>query len=197
MRTVRSAGRPIHQEGLVRRDRALLPHPGHGLVGHVCGEVVALFVRRRQTYRVLHHGRFVLRRFAGQETVEIVEAYQSSRWPKIEWSLRCDVFGRRVVPLAEGRRLVSVIAQHLGNRRGSRRHAARCSHPSRLPVRQSDQSRIDVGCARLARRRGSASTSPRCGSCCRRCRSLRPSTASACGPAHHRCRGLPDLRRRA
>ena len=46
VRPMRGAGRPVHQEGLVGRKRAMPAHPGDGLVGHVFAQMVLLIMRR-------------------------------------------------------------------------------------------------------------------------------------------------------
>ena len=48
--------------------------------------------------------------------------------------------GRRVVPFAEGRRLVAVVAQDFGHRGGGLAGSRRCSRPSPPPVRRWSRS---------------------------------------------------------
>ena len=74
VRAVRGAGRPVHEERLVGRERAVLAHPGDRLVGQVLAQVVRLVVRRLDRVEVLVEPRLPLRGLAGEEAVEVVEA---------------------------------------------------------------------------------------------------------------------------
>ena len=124
MRCMDAARRPIHEERLVGRQSALLAHPGNPLVGQVLGQVVALALRGLDAVGVFHERGFPLRGLACQETVEIVEADKPAGRPSLEGADLRGVGVRRVVPLAEGRGGVAVVAEHLGDRcAGGRRHA--------------------------------------------------------------------------
>ena len=127
VRTVRRARRPVHEEGLVRRERAMLAQPVDATRRHVLGEVVLLVMGRFDGGRVLDQPRFPLRRFAGEEAVEIVEAVPGR--PPVERPHRRGLVGRRVVPLAEGRRPVAVVPQDFGHRRRSLRDHAGVAIP--------------------------------------------------------------------
>ena len=117
VRAVGRAGRPVHQERLVGREGLVPLDPGEPLVDHVFGQVVFLAVRRLDRVQVLVQPRFPLRRFAGEEAVEVVEPVAGG--PAVERSHRGRLVRRGVVPLAERRRFVAVVVQRL--RRWSRR----------------------------------------------------------------------------
>ena len=72
--------------------------------------------------RVLEQARLVLRSLARHEAIEIVEAV--ARRPTIERPHRGRFGRRRVVPFAERRGLVAVVAQHLRDRRRALRDDA-------------------------------------------------------------------------
>ena len=100
----------------------MLAQPVDAARRHVLGEVVLLVMGRFDGGRVLDQPRFPLRRFAGEEAVEIVEAVPGR--PPVERTHRRGLVGRRVVPLAEGGRPVAVVPQDFGHRRrGLRDHA--------------------------------------------------------------------------
>ena len=112
VRRVGRAGREIDEERLVRRQRLLLRYPGHGLVGHVLHEVIALFGRLLGFDR---RGAFVQRRvplvrLAADEPVEILEA-AAARRPCVERPDRAGFPHRHFVTLAELRRGVAVELQ--------------------------------------------------------------------------------------
>ncbi len=127
VRTVRRAGRPVHEERLVRGERPMLAQPVDAALRHVLGQVVLLVMGRFDGRRVLDQPRFPLRRFAREEAVEVVEAVPGR--PAVERTHRRRLVGRRVVPLAEGGRLVAVMPQHLGHRRRSLRDHAGVAIP--------------------------------------------------------------------
>ena len=166
MRAVRGAGRPVHQERLVGREGAMLAQPGDRLVGEVFAQMIFLVVRRLDGVEVLVQPRLPLRRLAGEEAVEIVEADALAGRPERERPHRRRLGRGRVVPLAERRGLVAVSAEHLGDRRGGPAGSRRYIHPSRPRARRWCRSRRADGCARSAARRGSASRSRWCGMCC-------------------------------
>ena len=113
MRPVRSARRPVHQEGFVRRVGILLAQPLDGIGRDVVGEVVTLRLVIGHRRGVAGQGRLVLRSFTGQESVEILKAIAGR--PVIEWPLGSDLLFRRVVPLAPGPGVVAVVLEHFGD----------------------------------------------------------------------------------
>ena len=115
VRAVTGAGRPVHEEGLVRRERLMPAQPVDAVLRQVLGQVVLLVVRRLDLVGVLDQPRLPLRRLAGQEAVEIFEAVPGR--PAVERAHRRRLVGRRVVPLADRRRVVAVVPQHFGHRR--------------------------------------------------------------------------------
>ena len=154
MRPVRRARRPIHQERLVGRERAMLAQPRQRLLRHVGTEVIGLVARRLDRKRVLEQARLILRSLARHEAVEIVEAV--ARRPTLERTHRGRFRRRRVVPFAERRGLVAVIAQHLRDRRRALRDHAGIAVEIQRALR--DRARADMlviapGQQRCARRR--------------------------------------------
>ena len=79
--------------------------------------MIVLIVRRFDGVGVLEQPRLLLRGFAGEKAVEIVETDALSGRPTIERTHRGRLRRRRVVPLAERGGLVAVIVQYLGERR--------------------------------------------------------------------------------
>ncbi len=118
VRPVSGAGSPVHQEGLVGRERAMLAHPGDGLVRHVFAQMVLLVMRGLNGVEVLDQARLPLRSLAGQEAVEVIEADTLAGRPKRERPHRRGLGRRRVVPFAEGGGLVAIGAKHFRQRRG-------------------------------------------------------------------------------
>ncbi len=115
MRRVRRAGRVVDEEGLVGSERFLLADPLHRLLGHVGGEVVALFgcgllLDRR---RAFEDGRIVLVGFSADESVEVLETASAAR-PVLERTDRTRLPHRNLVTLAELRGRVAVELEHLG-----------------------------------------------------------------------------------
>ena len=96
------AGREVDEERLVGRQRLLLRDPGHGLVGHVLHEVVALFGRLLGLDRrgALVERRVPLVRLAADEAVEVFEA-AAARGPGVERPDRARLPHRHFVALAE------------------------------------------------------------------------------------------------
>ena len=74
MRRVRGAGREVHEEWFVRRQRLLKLHPGDRVVGHVGHEVVAGIVRRLDPVQAFVEAWRPLVGLAADEAVELVEA---------------------------------------------------------------------------------------------------------------------------
>ena len=118
VRAVCCAGRPVHEERLVGRERAMLAHPGNRLVCHVLAQMVLLVVRRLDRVEVLVQPRLPLRGLAGEEAVEIVKTNALARGPEGERPHRRGLGCRSVVPLAESSALVAVVSQDLGQGRG-------------------------------------------------------------------------------
>jgi hypothetical protein len=121
---MRGARRPIHEERLVGRECAMALRPGNRLIRKVLAQMIFRIVRRLDGIEVLIEPGFPLRCLARQKAIEIVEADALAGRPSRERPHgRC--FGRgRVVPFAEGGGLVSIFAEHFGERRRcSRDHA--------------------------------------------------------------------------
>ena len=122
VRAVARTRRPVEEEGLVGREGAVPAQPVDAALRQVFAQVVLRVVRRLDGVGVLHQPRLPLRGLAGQEAVEVVEAVAGG--PAVEGAHRRGLVGRRVVPLADRRRAVAVVAQHLGDGgRGLRDHA--------------------------------------------------------------------------
>ena len=118
VRRVGRAGREVDEERLVGRQRLLLRHPGHRLVGHVLHEVIALFGRLLGFDRrgALVQRRVPLVRLAADEAVEILEA-AAARGPCVERPDRACLPHRHFVALAELRRGIAVELQRPRQRR--------------------------------------------------------------------------------
>ena len=111
-----AAARPVHEERLVRLERLVLAQPVDRVVGEVFAQVVALVPAScggSDAGGVAHQARLVLRRFAGEEAVEVLEAVAGR--PVVERAGGGRLLGGRVVPLAERRGAVAVVLQHLGH----------------------------------------------------------------------------------
>lgn len=63
---------------------------------------------------IANQGRFVLRRFTGQEAVKVFKAVTSG--PVIKRTFGSDLLLRRVVPLAERRRRLTIVSQDFSDR---------------------------------------------------------------------------------
>ena len=118
MRGVGGAGREVHEERLVGHQRLLLAHPPDRLVGHVLGEVVALFgslvlFHRR---RAFVDGRIPLVGLAADEAVEVLEP-AAAGGPLVEGAQRARLPDRHFVALAELRRRVAIELERHGERR--------------------------------------------------------------------------------
>src|SRR5207249_3402430 len=107
----------IHEERLVRRQRALLADPGDRLVGHVLGEVIAVFglLGLLDWYRALVDGRVPLVGLPTEEPVEVLEA--ASRRPIVVGAHGAGVPDRDLVTLAELGGVVAVELEDLRQRR--------------------------------------------------------------------------------
>ena len=113
VRPMSGTGSPVHQEGFVGRERAMLAHPGNGLVRHVFAQMVLLIMRGLNGVEILDQARLPLRSLAGQKTVEVIEADTLTGRPKGERTHRRGLGCRCVVPFAEGSSLVAIGAKHL------------------------------------------------------------------------------------
>lgn len=111
--SVGGTGGPVHEERSVGGVGLVLAQPGDGVVGQILGEVVTLAVRRFDRIEILIQPWFPLRGLTGDEPVEVVEAVAGG--PTVERPHRGGVGGGGVVPLAEGRRAIAIVAQHLGD----------------------------------------------------------------------------------
>ena len=122
VRTVGATGCPVHQERLVGREGLVPLDPGEPLVDHVFGQVVFLAVRRFDRVLVLVQPGLPLRRFAGEEAVEVVEPVAGG--PAVERAHRGGLVRGGVVPLPERRGFVAVVVEHLGHGGGRLRDDA-------------------------------------------------------------------------
>lgn len=127
---MRGAGRPVHEEGPVRRERVHLLHPCDRLVGHVLGEVVAFLpVRRVDANGVLDHCGLPLRGLSSKETIEIIEPDTFARGPVRIRPDGCRFIGRGVVPFAECCGRVAIIAKDFRDGGGGAWYPAGVSVP--------------------------------------------------------------------
>ena len=162
VRGMHGTRREIDEERLVRRQRLLLVHPDDGAVGHVLGQVVALFGggRRLDRGHALVERRVVLARLAADETVEVLEAPTTGR-PRVERTHGRGLPGRDLVALAElGGRVPVQLQGERQRRLGVRAHrvVARCrrgdlgdgAHPDRVVI-AAGQHRLPRGRAQGAR----------------------------------------------
>ncbi len=175
---VQTAAGPVHEERLVGLERLVPVQPPDRVVREVLAEVVPLLrgLRRQHTGGVPDQVRLVLRRLAGQEAVEVLEA-QPCR-PVVERPCRGGFQGRGVVPLAPRGRSSSRSAS-------ARRRPERCSwgslrstRPSRSRAPRSGRCRSGGGCGQSATTPASGSTSLWCETGCSRC--PRHGSGSAC-----------------
>ncbi len=142
VRPVHAARRPVHEERLVRVEGAPVVEPRQRLVHQIRGQVIArVVVRRLDRVVVLGQPRLVLRGLAAEEAVEILEAVAVR--PAVLRPDRRRLGHRRVVPLAEGRGMVAVLLQHLGDRRRVLRDDPGIAVPGHRPL--GDRPRPDAG----------------------------------------------------
>ncbi|MNK88428.1 hypothetical protein D3C87_1083890 [compost metagenome] len=106
---------PIHEKWFFRRVGLMVLQPVYGLIGEIFAEVIFRISRRFDWRCVAVQTRFVLRGFAGQETVEMFKTV--GRRPCIERTGRCGVQGWRVMPFAERGGAVAILLEHLGHGR--------------------------------------------------------------------------------
>ena len=111
-------GAQYMKNGLSGENARCLLHPRDRLVRQVFAQVVFLVVRRLDRVEVLEQPRLPLRGLAGEKAVEVVEADALAGRPERERPHRRGLGRGRVVPLAEGGGLVSVVAQDLREGRG-------------------------------------------------------------------------------
>ncbi len=159
MRAMGGAGGPVHEERLVRREGPVLAQPGQGLVRQVLGEVIGLARGRLDRSCVLEQPRLVLRGLAGQEAVEIVEAIAGG--PALERAHGRGLGGRGVVPLAEGRGLVAVVLEHLGQSGGALGNDAGIAVEVQGPL--GDGARADTVVVAPGQKRRAGGRTDRCG----------------------------------
>ena len=119
MRGVDSGGAEIDEPGLVAVGGPDVPGPIDRLVGHVGGEVIALFrrFRLRDPGRIAVDRGIILVGLALVEAIEIVEPEAGG--PAVERPGGGDVGLGRVVPLAEDPGGVAVVPQDLRDERGA------------------------------------------------------------------------------
>ncbi len=122
VRTMDRTARPVHVEGLVGLKGLMLAQPPDRIVGKILAEVIALLVRARRSDigGVTNQVGLVLRRFAAEEAIEVIEAV--ARRPAIEGTRRGCLFGRRVVPFAPRACGIAVVPKHLRGGRAALGH---------------------------------------------------------------------------
>src|SRR5208283_5235927 len=111
MRSVPGARGPINEERLIGRIGTMPFHPSQRVVSQVGGEVVLGVVRRLDGIEVFKQPGLPLRGFAGEKSVEIVEANAFAGWPKCKRAHGRGLGRRSVVPLTECSGVVSVVAE--------------------------------------------------------------------------------------
>ncbi len=118
MRRVRGARREVRKERLVGHERLLLADPLDCFVGHVLGEVIALFggLFRLDGSGAFINGGVVLVGLAADEAVEVLEP-PAAGGPGIERTHGTRLPDRHLMALAELRRRVTVELQRPGDRR--------------------------------------------------------------------------------
>ncbi len=113
VRSMDGAARPVHVEGLVGLEGFMPAQPPDRIVGKIFAQVIALLARagRSDVGGVTNQVGLVLRRFAAEKTIEVIEAVASR--PAIEGARRGCLFGRRVVPFAPRACGIAVVPKHL------------------------------------------------------------------------------------
>ena len=182
MRSVGRAGSEIHEEGLVRGQRLLLPDPLDRLGRHIVDQVIPLF---RRLVRLDRHGPLIQRGIPliGLAADETVEVFEAAAWggPAVERADRAGLPNRHFMAFPELRGGVAVELEDLGNRRlvlgthravprrrgcdlGDTAHVDRvmvASGQQRLPGRGAERGgmeaiELQAGAGQLLRRRGAA-----------------------------------------
>ncbi len=118
VRGMGGAGGKVDKERLVGHERLLLAHPVDGLVGHVLGEMVALFrsLLWLDRMRAFEQAGIVLVGLTADEAIEVFKT-AARGGPVIERPQRAGLPNRHFVALAELRRGVAVQLERLGQRR--------------------------------------------------------------------------------
>ena len=131
----RRRARSSNMTGLSGFTRLRVPHPADRPIDEVGVEVVALLRRAIGLHRagVLEQHRVVLVRLARDEAVEVVEPEPGR--PAIERADHARLPVRRVVILAEPRRVVAVVLQDPTDRRGRLRNHRGVAREPRRPFR--------------------------------------------------------------
>src|SRR5579871_4066393 len=93
----------------------MVAQPVDAVLREILAQMILLVVRRLDLVGILDQPRLPLRRLAGEKTIEIVETVPGR--PAIEWPHRSSLIGGSIVPLADGCRFVTVVAQDLCHRR--------------------------------------------------------------------------------
>ena len=152
-------------------------------------------VRRLDGVVVLDQARLPLRGFAREEAVEVFEAVAVR--PAVLRADRGRFRGGRVVPLAEGGRVIAVVLQHLGNGGGRLRNDAGVAVECDGAL--GDGARADAGVIAARQQRGARRRADRGGVECvvSQCPRRRASSASACGLRRQRYRRRRSRHRRS
>ena len=122
VRAMDSTGCPIHQKWLIGREGLMPLDPGDPLVDHIFGQVVFLAMRRLDRVEIFVQPGLPLRRFAGEEAIEVVEPVAGG--PAVKRAHRGGLVRGGVVPLPKRRGLVAVVVEHFGQGGGRLRNDA-------------------------------------------------------------------------
>ncbi len=113
VRRVGRAGGDVEEIGLVGRDGLGLAHPGDGLVGEICGQVIVGVGGGRNQIAVPVEDRVPVVHVAGVETVEVVEPKPVG--PAVERARGAGLPSGGIVVLADPGGHVAVLAQDLAD----------------------------------------------------------------------------------
>src|SRR5688572_2991676 len=105
------AGREIHEEGLIRRERFLCAHPTNCLVRHVCHEMVVRVLWQFDRRRPVIQKRRPLICLATHKTVELVET--GTGWPAVKRARSTDLPGCSFMVFAKLCGAVTIQPDHL------------------------------------------------------------------------------------